>query len=60
MPDTIAFLLVAELRAQLAQLLEQRAAIDDKVAEINDCLREIVEAERPERAPAPAKWWYPA
>jgi hypothetical protein len=39
--------------------LEQRAAIDDKVAEINGWLQEF-ETERAERATARANWWYPA
>jgi hypothetical protein len=59
MPRVIGFLSVAELRTQLTQLLEQRAAIDDKVAEINGWLQEF-ETERAECAPAPVKWWYPA
>jgi hypothetical protein len=59
MPHAIAFLPVGELRTQLGELLERRAAIDDEIAEINECLREI-EPERAERALPPAKWWYPA
>jgi uncharacterized coiled-coil DUF342 family protein len=54
MPRVIGFLSVAELRTQLTQLLEQRAAIDERVAKINEQLQEF------ENDRAPAKWWYPA
>ncbi len=58
-PSTPVAELEDSLRSRRTQLVEQRAQINDKIAEIDEWLREI-EAERAEHASAPAEWWYPA
>ncbi len=58
-PSTPVAELEDSLRTKFAELVEQRADIDGKIATVHEWLREI-KAERAEHAPAPARWWYPA